>query len=126
MAEERGQVELREEGEDENEEAKYSAVDTLNQNQTAIGGLDGIISTNKTAPKGKFKAFHKKIDKKAMDAMTSTFLENLSKKSNKDALLAPGSQQGTQSVQAHQAKAQAAMSMQMQVGAGPGPGHFTQ
>jgi len=87
QAEERNQVELREEDENDNEEVKYSAVDT--GNQAAIGKLDGHKKSLITAPQGKWKAFHKKIDKKAMGKMTSNFLQNLSKKDSKDTLLAP-------------------------------------
>lgn len=54
-----------------------------------MGKLDGI-RMKKTAPSGKFKTFHKKIDKKALDVMTSTFLKNLPKKGG-DTLLAPAS-----------------------------------
>lgn len=96
LQEERGQVQLREEDEDENEEVKYSAVDTMNQG--AIGRLDGIKAKT-TAPKGKFTSFHRKIDKKALNMMTSTFLKTLPKKVQTDTLLAPTNQQPVQQVQ---------------------------
>ena len=88
QAEDRNQVSLKDN--DEDEESKYGAVDT--KDQSAIGGLDGINCSKPTAPKGKWKGYHKSIEKDAFEKMTSTFLKGLSDKKNNSALVLQASQ----------------------------------
>ena len=81
------------------EEAKYGATDrknkknvsnqdggvftkgaNLNQGQNSKGKKSGAAKT--TAPFGKFKTFHKSIDKDALAEMTKGFVADFTKKSS--------------------------------------------
>ena len=86
MAEERGQVSLKDDFDEESRygEAHRGASGTFNK-------LDGL--RHLTAPKGKFKTFHKTCNTKGLATMTHQFFKNLTSKDANAAFLAPNSLQ---------------------------------
>ena len=73
QAEERNQIDLKDDGEYEDEEHRYGAVDRRNKN--VVYGS----KVSKTSTSGKFKAFHASIDKQGLEKMTTGFLESIGK-----------------------------------------------
>jgi len=82
VAEERGQAPQKDDFDEESKygEAHRGATGTFSK-------LDGM--RNLTAPKGKFKTFHKSCNKNGLNTMTQAFFKNLTK--SDDSLLAPSS-----------------------------------
>ena len=83
VAEERGQAPLKD---DFDEESKYGEA---HRGAGSYKKQDGLL--NLTAPKGKFKTFHKRCDKNGLNSMTQVFFKNLTKKDAEAAFLAPSS-----------------------------------
>ena len=83
VAEERGLVDQFE----DDEESRYG--EAHRGASGTHGKLDGL--RHFTAPKGKFKTFHKTCNKNGVNAMTQQFFKNLTKKDAEAALLAPSS-----------------------------------
>ena len=83
LAEERNQVDLRDSGKYEDEEARYGAVDR--RNQKVVYGS----KANKLA-NSKFKTFHATIDKNGLKNMTDSFVKRLCQKSTESSLATQG------------------------------------
>ena len=83
VAEERGQAPLKD---DFDEESKYGEA---HRGDGKYRKQDGLL--NLTAPKGKFKTFHKTCNKNGLNSMTQAFFKSLAKKDSEAAFLAPSS-----------------------------------
>ena len=82
MAEERNQIDLKDEGEYEDEEARYGAVDRR--------GKVVVYGSKATGAKAqRFTNFHPTIDRDGLEKMTNGFLQNVSKKSPTDFFAVP-------------------------------------